>query len=155
MRSSEAATQFEPKVARAAESWGGSFRLSIDDEITHHGMAPRHVDEILATMMRMGGRTFLARVDLCRDGAVAATLRAPFTAMVKSLAPGDTAASPWNSPLVLCEDGCALGPSHAVHDDIRQTGRGRFSHWHDMLNFSTSDNSDPNGNGRTYTLVQP
>lgn len=163
MRGSEAATQFEPKVARAAESWGGSFRLSIDDEITHHGIAPRHVDEILATMTRMGGPTFPARVDHCRDGAVAATLRAPFTsgggvaftAMVKSLPPGDTAASPWNSPLVLCEDGRALGPSHAVHDDIRQTGRGRFSHWHDMLYFSTSDNSDPNGNGRTYTLVQP
>ena len=52
------------------------------------------------------------------------------------------------------EDGKALGPSAAVHDVIRDVGRGAHSHWrfatgpHVML--STSDNSDPNTNGRHY-----
>lgn len=51
------------------------------------------------------------------------------------------------------ENGCPLGPGHAVHDDIRTAGQGRFSHWQQALYWSTSDNSDPHTNGRTYTVV--
>lgn len=49
-----------------------------------------------------------------------------------------------------------LGPAHSVHTDIGSLGRGRFSHWGnesgsvEALFFSTSDNSDPRSNGRTY-----
>jgi len=52
------------------------------------------------------------------------------------------------------EDGRLLGPHNAPHDGIRSTGGGGYSHWGDRLWFSTSDNSDPNTNGRTYTVVQ-
>lgn len=58
------------------------------------------------------------------------------------------------SALHLLEDGHPIGPGHAQHADIRTKGQGRFSHWGDRLYFSTSDNSDPATNGRTYTIVE-
>jgi len=58
------------------------------------------------------------------------------------------------SGLMLFEDGRPLGPAHAVHDDIRKKGRGRYSHWtRGTLYFSTSDHSDPRTNGRTYEVA--
>ncbi len=61
-----------------------------------------------------------------------------------------------SSQLVLCEDGRPLGPAHSLHKAIRLFGRGRYSHWAEetgtSLYFSTSDNSDPNLNGRDYSL---
>jgi len=54
------------------------------------------------------------------------------------------------SPLRLFENGHALGPSHELHFRIRRDGGGGYSHWQDRLLFSTSDNSSPNENGRTY-----
>jgi hypothetical protein len=56
------------------------------------------------------------------------------------------------SRLQLYEDGVPLLPAHAVHDLIRDTGKGAFSHWGHVLYFSTSDNSDPRTNRRTYTI---
>lgn len=56
-------------------------------------------------------------------------------------------------PLVLLEDGARLGPAHCSHADIANSGAGRFSVWSDgWLYFSTSDNADPNSNGRVYEL---
>ncbi|PWC40453.1 hypothetical protein TSO352_01085 [Azospirillum sp. TSO35-2] len=54
--------------------------------------------------------------------------------------------------LQFMEDGRPLGPPDQLHDDVRQEGNGRYSHWSDGLWFSTSDNSDPNTNGRDYTI---
>jgi hypothetical protein len=65
----------------------------------------------------------------------------------------DCLADPRRSSLVLLEDGSPLRKWHALHDDIRQIGSGRYSHWQNYLLFSTSDNSDPNTNGRTYRIV--
>jgi hypothetical protein len=56
---------------------------------------------------------------------------------------------------VLCEGNSVLGPAHAAHADIAKEGGGRYSHWGNTLLFSTSDNSDPNTNAQSYTLVQP
>lgn len=56
------------------------------------------------------------------------------------------------SRLVLLENDTPLGPSHAVHDHIRQQGSGYYSHWGRYLYFSTSDNSDPRTNGRRYSV---
>jgi hypothetical protein len=58
------------------------------------------------------------------------------------------------SSLQLFEDGRPLGPAHATHADIRQLGRGRFSHWGAAVYFSTSDNSDPSANGRRYSVAE-
>jgi hypothetical protein len=64
---------------------------------------------------------------------------------------GDTTDSPKASKLKLYEDGLALGPAHSNHAEIRQYGRGRYSHWGNALYFSSSDNSDPTTNKRRYT----
>lgn len=56
------------------------------------------------------------------------------------------------STLMIYEDAHPLGPAHAQHFDIREYGRGRFSHWDGVLYFSTTDNSDPRSNGRRYTI---
>jgi hypothetical protein len=69
----------------------------------------------------------------------------------------DSSGFPDRSTLAVCEGEERLRPSHSVHSEIRTEGDGRFSHWDKELYFSTSDNSDPNSNGRTYTVtvVQP
>jgi Sulfotransferase family len=56
------------------------------------------------------------------------------------------------SPLRLFEDDKPLGPAHSLHCWIRDPGLGRYSHWQERLLFATSDNSDPNTNGRIYSF---
>ncbi len=54
------------------------------------------------------------------------------------------------------EDGRPLpGPANALHDDIRNIGRGRYSFWHGAAYFAASDNSDPRTNGRRYEIHYP
>lgn len=67
--------------------------------------------------------------------------------------PSDTNKEPVRSNLRLQEDGTLLGPPHATHDAIGREGGGRYSHWIEGLYFSSSDGSDPNLNGRSYTAV--
>ncbi len=58
------------------------------------------------------------------------------------------------SQLRVLEDGKELGPVDNKHDNIRQIGEGRYSHWsRNGLYFSTSDNSDPRTNGRKYEIA--
>lgn len=57
------------------------------------------------------------------------------------------------SKMRLFENGVEIGPAHAVHADIRNYGKGRFSHWGTGLRFSASDNSNPKTNGKTYTYT--
>lgn len=64
----------------------------------------------------------------------------------------DSNEAPQRSPLRLFEDGKLLGPAHALHFRIRGAGHGAFSHWQNQLLFSTSDNTDPNTNGRVYSF---
>jgi FkbM family methyltransferase len=89
-------------------------------------------------------------------------LRAPYTregkygwvVMLPDLVnSADNLEDPIRSPLLLFEDDKQLELSHSPHKDICKRGRGRFSHWVDSLYFSTSDNSDPNTNGRTYVVL--
>ncbi|SDM13638.1 Pectate lyase [Daejeonella rubra] len=71
----------------------------------------------------------------------------------KFIIPGDSQSSPTSSTLKLYENGKELGPAHASHKDIRNSGKGRFSHWDNSLYFSSSDNTDPRKNGRIYTFT--
>ncbi len=70
---------------------------------------------------------------------------------------GDNPAQPWGSALDVLENGKKLGPAHTMHGDIASIGEGRYSHWgsgeESTVIFSTSDNTDPRSNGRTYTVV--
>ncbi|MGH7298508.1 MAG: hypothetical protein ACRELB_26445 [Polyangiaceae bacterium] len=56
------------------------------------------------------------------------------------------------SRLVVLEDGKPLPRGHALHNDIRERGEGRYSHHGPSLFFASSDNSDPTTNGRTYSV---
>jgi lysophospholipase L1-like esterase len=56
------------------------------------------------------------------------------------------------SPLTLWENGRELAPAHAFRGEIQRTGKGAFVHWGDVLYFSSSDNSDPRTNARTYEV---
>ncbi len=56
------------------------------------------------------------------------------------------------SNLRLLEDNKQLSFAHAPHITIQKVGKGRYRHWGDTLYFSSSDNSNPNNNGRSYTI---
>jgi hypothetical protein len=90
-----------------------------------------------------GGHAF--RVDLLRKGSLADL---PFSTG------GDRSQWP-ASRLRFFEDGVELTLAHTQHVTIVSLGGGRFSHWHDSLYFSATDNSDPNTSGRVYTAVYP
>ncbi len=64
----------------------------------------------------------------------------------------DTNSDPRASNGRVLEDGRPLGPAHALHDDIRSLGGGRFSFWAGTVYFSSSDGSDPRTNGRSYEV---
>jgi pectate lyase len=66
---------------------------------------------------------------------------------------GDSNNKPSISTLRVFEDGKELGEAHALHANIRKTGKGKFSHWGNSLIFSASDNTDPRKNGRKYTYT--
>lgn len=67
----------------------------------------------------------------------------------------DDSEHPTRSRVILLEDGKPLGPSHSIHADIADVGRGRFSHWGDAIIFSSSDGADPRTSGRIYTARAP
>jgi len=60
------------------------------------------------------------------------------------------------SPVQIYENGRLLGPGHSAHGEIAGLGMGRYSHWRGQgYVFSSSDNTDPNSNGRYYYAVIP
>ena len=73
----------------------------------------------------------------------------------EALIAGDDVANPQSSHLQIYEQGRPIGPAHALHQEIEQAGSGRFSHWTTTLIFSTSDNTDPRTNGRSYEARVP
>lgn len=56
------------------------------------------------------------------------------------------------SPLTLWEDGRRLAPDHAFRSRIQRAGKGANLHWGNTVYFSTSDNTDPRVNGRSYAV---
>lgn len=65
----------------------------------------------------------------------------------------DSNKHPNQSKTILFEDGHPLQFGHAQHSDIQLKGLGRYSHWNNSILFSTSDNSNPRTNGRTYSAI--
>ena len=66
---------------------------------------------------------------------------------------GDSTSNSQVSRLILLENGKVIGKPHALHDTIRTSGLGNYSHWGNLLYFSASDCSDPRANGRHYEMV--
>jgi hypothetical protein len=57
---------------------------------------------------------------------------------------------PTRSTIVVLENGQPLGPPHSPS----KVANGSYSHWRGAgIIFSASDNSDPNSNGRTYSVT--
>lgn len=57
----------------------------------------------------------------------------------------------------LFEDGFPLPHATQMHSEVREVGHGAYSHWMfadgPRILFSTSDNSNPNTNGRHYEII--
>ncbi|WP_431204588.1 hypothetical protein ACQ86E_05775 [Bradyrhizobium betae] len=74
-------------------------------------------------------------------------------------ADGDNEKHPAASSVEVFENGVALGPAHSSPADISNLGQGRYLFVRDgdttWLVFSSSDNTDPRTNGRTYRAVDP
>jgi len=81
------------------------------------------------------------------------TIKIPLKFLNQAIKQGGEIAS------TLLENNQILGPPVTTHEFLRHWGQGRFSLWVNAelgtvtLLFSTSDNSDPRTNGRTYTLL--
>jgi hypothetical protein len=77
--------------------------------------------------------------------------------MFSSSKPDDTSGR--NSTVEVYEDGKRLGPAHSDVAAIAQYGGGRFLYWQSSMTIrlyiSASDNSDPNTNGKNYTVFDP
>jgi SAM-dependent methyltransferase len=56
------------------------------------------------------------------------------------------------SELILSENSRTLNSPMSLHQGIKELGLGRYSHWGNLLYFSSSDNSDPRTNGMVYRL---
>jgi hypothetical protein len=54
--------------------------------------------------------------------------------------------------MMLFEGETRLLPTNAMQVDVRRQGGGAHAFWPELLCFSTSDNSDPNTNGRRYVV---
>lgn len=80
----------------------------------------------------------------------AAAWYAPLPAELHKLT--DTDENPARSRLRLFENDTEIGPGHMMHRRIRDAGGGAYSCWKTGLWFSTTDGSNPNTNGRTYTI---
>jgi len=74
-----------------------------------------------------------------------------FVGSVDRRAPSD---ADFGSRLVVLENGVPLRAAHCSHDEIRQLGSGRYSHWGAQVYFASSDDSDPRSNGRSYTAEE-
>jgi hypothetical protein len=74
--------------------------------------------------------------------------------LVEFAGSADRFEAPQQSRLILLENGAPLGRAHSLHATIRCRGGGAYSHWGEqpLLYFSSSDNSDPNANKRTYCV---
>src|SRR5262245_16262854 len=94
------------------------------------------------------GRYHALKPPFASAGGFAWVAPLPQTLAAQGDEPRETHRSPWR----LFEDGQPIGRPHAVHQEIIEHGRAAYSHWLDSLYFSSSDNSDPNINGRTYEL---
>ncbi len=108
--------------------------------------------------------TRLELVSQLGQGAVVHELKPPFfhsqgfkwgQRLAPELAaePPDSEKYPTGSPLLLFEGETLMGPRHAADVDVVDIGKGAYVHWADHIFFSASDNSDPNTNGRSYSLM--
>tara|TARA_R110002020_G_scaffold3766_10_gene16591 strand:+ start:21729 stop:24281 length:2553 start_codon:yes stop_codon:yes gene_type:complete len=88
---------------------------------------------------------FVAEVE--GSAAFAVRLNADFPMRYILGTGGDTSDHPFRSNSTVTANGVALGPAHAVHDDIRSgaSGAGAFSHWNEQVIFSLPEGMKNSG----------
>jgi len=100
----------------------------------------------VASLTHWRGNSYAVSIlDQLPRGVAGALLRVEF----------DSNESPTASSLRLIEQGVQIGIPHSLHAEIAEVGQGRFSHWGNDLVLSSSDNSDPRTNGRSYAVSFP
>ncbi len=122
-------------------------------------------DDLLPRLGGNAARLSGIPVDICSHPPATSVWR-PTTPLQK----GDGYSYLWNLPelaapsgatagsqLILCEGDRLLGPPRTALPDIVKTGAGRYLQSGHGVSLSTSDNSDPNTNGRSYSafVFQP
>lgn len=128
----------------AAGAFAAYFALATWLDLSFVNPAPtgRLVVKLLPPFTSVGGHAFIG---------------APIPGDAKTLSRlGDDPAvsDSHRSPVVVFEDKRPLGPAHSNFREISQNGLGHYAHWRDQgIMFSTSDNSDPNENRRSYWAV--
>lgn len=113
-------------------------------------------DQVGATAVPLSEQEWLLQPPFYADGGHAWLSKIySMPELLERIGAPDSSETPDASRLLLLEDGYVLGPAHSLHSAIRTGGCGRYSHWGDepVLRFSTSDNSDPNLNGRRYSII--
>jgi catechol 2,3-dioxygenase-like lactoylglutathione lyase family enzyme len=126
--------------------WGGSLYFSASNNSDPRGNNKKY--ELAIPWNEVSGPVFYGRID---PAAVAPELGFAFRVIRGFGTSGDTMSAPTISQLRLYEDGVLLGSPHTAHATIRSVGQGAYSHWGDSIYFSSSDNTDPRTNGRSYT----
>jgi len=114
------------------------------------------VAAVLGLSSRMVEIVAASQASLFRRGAPLTDIRPEQgAAYVASTGKPDLSSHEAPSSGRVLENGRPLGPGNALHDTIRNVGRGHFSFWHDYVYLSASDGTDPRTNGRTYTIDYP
>lgn len=123
--------------------WGNSVYFSSSDNSDPRTNGRRYTFKIGSDCPADEGA-----VELSRIGEVAGFR---YFIPQKFAVAGDSAEAPFRSTLILYENGVELGPAHSRVDLVQRVGKGAYSHWGDTINFSSSDNTNPLSNGRSYT----
>lgn len=105
--------------------------------------------EMAKGVITSASRPVRARVSLIRPDAG----RAWHGALPPEAPEGSDSSARCRSDLLLLEDGRPLGPLNWAHAAIRDEGGGAYLHWGRDLIFSTSDDSSPLSNGRSYEVL--
>ena len=114
------------------------------------GPDEREVEKLEAiTELGSGSPRYVLKPPFVADGGQAWTAALPEELHLQT----DSDNHPARSSLILLEERMPLGPAHALHQRIRSEGRGLYSFWKTGLWFSTSDGSNPNTNGRLYSVA--
>lgn len=147
------------------KDWVGGWPMEFMSEKDCLSFAKEVGLEFLTMQTGRGNTEYLFRPQGCRnhwDSLLSQRsknlLSAPFEQVSKYVwradvpqsIPFDTPKSPYCSPLRLTEDGHAWGFAHCHKPSMELFGMGRYRHEEGQLLFTSSDNSDPNTNGRKY-----
>jgi hypothetical protein len=90
-------------------------------------------EELLCPFTLLGGHCYIAKIPHLESSA-------------------DSDDNRRRSKIMLFEDGVPVGFAHQSPHLIKTLGGGRSSHWDTKLLFSSTDNTDPNSNGRRYSI---